>query len=52
MWHVPVSDENLTIEKGDGMLKTYEFGNEEFIHLVSIQKKTDPPFTHLESRLI
>lgn len=35
MWTFPVPDENLSIEKGEGILKKYEFGKKELSHMVN-----------------
>jgi hypothetical protein len=35
MWIWEVAEENLTIERGEGMLSVYEFGNKTMKHLVS-----------------
>jgi hypothetical protein len=35
MWIFPVPDEDFTIEKGEGIMKEYEFGKRRIIHLVN-----------------
>jgi hypothetical protein len=36
MWHWPVPEENLVVEKGEGTLRSYEFGSKNTTHQVSI----------------
>jgi hypothetical protein len=35
MWIFPVPDEDLSIAKGDGTLKEYEFGKKRITHMVN-----------------
>jgi hypothetical protein len=35
MWIFPVPDEDLSIAKGDGTLKEYEFGKQRITHMVN-----------------